>query len=195
MGLTTVPIQVPPELFAHHPEGRPMVKSPQSPADAQVHDPRLRSEQEHRLNHQLVEYPRCLGVRIYIYIYIYICIFHTGQLITWMDCIVSLALARAALLGVGLRGGCSSLFLPSINDTVGFCPLNIFGRCSSFVDYLCDFHALKHLACLLVGPSSKIPSLYVGLFHPRVGDGMKENLVEIFRVHFLAALDLGKIGR
>ena len=69
MGLTTVPIQVPPELFAHHPEGRPMVKSPQSPADAQVHDPRLRSEQEHRLNHQLVEYPRCLGVRIYIYIY------------------------------------------------------------------------------------------------------------------------------
>ena len=43
------------------------------------------------------------------------CIFRTGRSITRMDCIVSLALASAALLRFGWRGGCSSLFLPAKN--------------------------------------------------------------------------------
>ena len=113
------------------------------------------------------------------------CVFRTGRRITRMACIVSLALAIAALLRVGWQGGCSSPFPPSITDTVRFCLLSIFRRCLSFLNCLHYFHVLKHLVCLLAVSFFKTPSLYVGLFLPQVGDGVKENLVHFFRVHFL----------
>ena len=31
----------------------------------------------------------------------------------------------------------------------------------------------------------QIPPLYVGLFPPQVGDGVRDNLVKLFRVHFI----------
>ena len=70
------------------------------------------------------------------------CLFRTGRSITRMACIVSLALSSAALLGVGWWGRYSSLFFPAKTDTVGFCPLSIFGSCSSFVDWIRYFHSL-----------------------------------------------------
>ena len=54
------------------------------------------------------------------------CIFCTSRHITQMSCIISLVLFSAALLGVGWRGGCSSLFIYARTETVGFCPLIIF---------------------------------------------------------------------
>ena len=96
----------------------------------------------------------------------YASLFHTGRRIAQIACIDFLALSSAALLRVGWRGGSSSLFLPSKTGMVGFCMLIFFGRCSSFIDCLCDIHALEYIVCLLVGPSFKIPSLYVGLFFP-----------------------------
>ena len=113
------------------------------------------------------------------------CIFRTGRSITWMACIVFLVLASTDLLGVGRQGGCSSIFLPTRNGTIGLFQLSIFGRCSSFIYCLQYFHALEHITCLLAGPLFKIPSLYVGLFCPRVGDGVKDNLVQLFSVHFI----------
>ena len=112
------------------------------------------------------------------------CIFSNDWRITWMACIVYLALARADLLGIGWRGGCSSIFIPVITGTDGFWLLSIFGSCYSFVDCLRDFHALKHITCILIGSSFKIPSLYVGLFCPQVRDSVKENIVQLFRVYF-----------
>ena len=90
-----------------------------------------------------------------------------------MACIVFLAISSAALIGVGWRGGYSSLFFPTKTGTVRFCPLSILGRCSSFVDWIWYFHAIEHVACILVRPSFKIPYLYVGLFCPPVDDGVK----------------------
>ena len=113
------------------------------------------------------------------------CIFHIGWHIARMASIVFLALDSAALLGVGLRGGSSSLLLPSKNGMVGLFPLGIFGRCSYFVNFLRNFHALGYTGCILVGTSFKIPPLYLGLFWPRVGDSVGENLVQFFMVHFL----------
>ena len=102
-----------------------------------------------------------------------------------MAWITSLALASAALLRVGWQGGCYSLFIPARTGTVNFCPWSIFRSCSSFIDCFDNLHAFKHVACLLVGPLFKIPSLYVGLLRPRVGDGVEEDLVELFRIHLL----------
>ena len=111
--------------------------------------------------------------------------FITGWMKGKMAWIMILALVRADLLGVGWRSGCSSLFLSVITGTFVFCPLNILGKCSSLVDCLCDFHTFEHIACIIVGPSFKIPYLYVGLFCPQVGDSVRDNLVKFFRVHFL----------
>ena len=113
------------------------------------------------------------------------CIFCTGLLITWMACIVSLTLTSAALLGVGWRCGCSSLFLLDRTGTVGFFLLSIFGSCSSLIYRLSDFHALKHLTCILVELYFKISSLYVGLFCSRVGENVKDNLVEFSMINFI----------
>ena len=113
------------------------------------------------------------------------CIFRTGRSITWMACIVFLVLDSTVLLGVGGQDGCSSIFIPTITGTVGLFQLIIFGRCSSFIYCLQYFHALEHITCLLAGPPFKIPSLYVGLFCPRVGDSVKDNLVQLFSVHFI----------
>ena len=68
-------------------------------------------------------------------------------------------------------------FFPANTGIVEFCLLGIFGRFYSFLDLIRDVHALKHVVCILVGTSFKIPSLYVGLFFPRVGDGVKEDFV------------------
>ena len=109
-----------------------------------------------------------------------------------MAYIASFALARAALLEVGWRGGWYSLFLPARTGTVSFFLLIVFGSCYDFLDCFRNFHALKHITCLFVGPYLKVPSLDVGLFCPRVWDGVKDNLVEFFGFIFLAAFDPGK---
>ena len=113
------------------------------------------------------------------------CIFCTSRRIAWMSCIISLALTSTDLLGVRRQGGSSSLLLPAKNGSVGFCLLNIFRRCSSFVYCFCDFHAFKHVACVLVGAPLEISSLYVGLFYPGVWDGVYQDLIEYFRYHLL----------
>ena len=98
------------------------------------------------------------------------CRFCTGHHIAQMECISFLAISSSAFLWVLWRGGSSSLFISAITRTVSFCLLIIFEGCSSFVYCLCDFHALKHFICLLVGPFFKIPSFYVGLhFTTRCG--------------------------
>ena len=87
------------------------------------------------------------------------CLFFTVRNISWMACIVYLALASAALLRVGWQFGSSYLLFPANTGTVGFFPLSILIRCSPFVDLLHNFHALEHVACIIVGPSFNIPSL------------------------------------
>ena len=62
--------------------------------------------------------------------------------------------------------------------------VDFIGMWSSLVDRLCDFRVIKNIACLLVRPSFKIPSLYIGLFCLLVGDSVKDNLLQLFRVHF-----------
>ena len=85
--------------------------------------------------------------------------FCTGRIIDRMACMISLALAIADLLGVGWQGCPSYLLFPDKTGMLGFCPLDIFRRCSSFVDLLCNLHALKHSRGTLLGTSLKIPSL------------------------------------
>ena len=111
------------------------------------------------------------------------CIFCTGRSIARMACIVFIALASVALIRVGWQGGSSPPFFPSKTGMIRFFPLSVFERCSSFVDCLRALHVLENIVCLLVGPSFKIPSLYIDLFCPLVGNGVKENLFEFFRFH------------
>ena len=76
-------------------------------------------------------------------------------------------------------------FFPSKTGTVRFFPLSILGMCYSFVDCLQNFHALENVSCILVGPSFKNPSLYVGLFLALFWDGVKDNFVQFFMGHFI----------
>ena len=113
------------------------------------------------------------------------CLLCSGQLISRMACIDYLALVSTALIRVGWRGGCSSLFLNTRTGTVSFFPLSIFIRCPSFIYCLQYFHAFKHVACFLVGPLSLAPSLDAGLSVPRFWYDMQWNLVELFWFHLL----------
>ena len=84
--------------------------------------------------------------------------FINGRPISWMAYIMFIALASAALLGVGQEGGLSSVTFPAMTGTVGICPkFGGFRRCSSFIDFLLDFHALKNVACVLVGTPPQRP--------------------------------------
>ena len=86
------------------------------------------------------------------------CIF-AGQLIAWMAYLFFLAFSRAALLGVGRRGGFYSIFYPSMTGTVGIFPCRGFRRFSYFVDLFGDLHPLKSFVGILVGLTFEVPSL------------------------------------
>ena len=85
---------------------------------------------------------------------------------------IFLALARAALLGVGCQGGFSSLNFPTMTFMVGIYPSGDFIRCSSFVDFLCCFYTIKHLASIIVGLPFEIMYLYIGLLCPDIRIGV-----------------------
>ena len=124
------------------------------------------------------------------------CIFRTGRIITRMACIVSLALSVADLLGILWQGGLFYLFLPAITFKVGFFPLIIFRKWSLFVDSLRDFRALKHIACILVGPFFKILYLYVDFCCPhKLSTAWRRILFNYSGSIFLLELDPGKSGR
>ena len=84
--------------------------------------------------------------------------FCTGRLITWMACMICLALATADLLGVGQQVGFYSLMFPEMAGTVGISPNGCFRRCSLFVELFCNIHAFRNFACCLVGLPLKVPS-------------------------------------
>ena len=94
-----------------------------------------------------------------------------------MDDMIFLTLVSTALLGVGWRGGYSSLLFPTMNGTICFCPCGGFRRCFSFVDLIRNLNAFTYLACLLVGPPLKVPTLLAGLILPAVRNGMEEDLL------------------
>ena len=102
-------------------------------------------------------------------------VFFTGRPIAHMSWIIFAALVGAAVLGVYWNGGFSSPKFPTMTGTVGIFPMvDGFRRCSSFLDLICNFHALKHVACLLVGISFKLTYDQVGLFSPAVGNGVEK---------------------
>ena len=111
--------------------------------------------------------------------------FSSGRPIVWIACIIFIALASVALLGVVTRGGFSSLLLPTMTDMFGICPNCFFRNCYPFVYLLRNFHVFENVACSIVGLHLKIPALYIGVFFPAVWGGMKENLFEIFGGHIL----------
>ena len=76
-----------------------------------------------------------------------------------MACIYCIALASAALLGVDIKGGLSSISFPDMTGKFGICPNWIFRRCSPFVDFFRDFHSFEHVAGSLVDLHLKIPAL------------------------------------
>ena len=79
--------------------------------------------------------------------------------IAWIACMIILSLDIAALLGVGCQGIFCSLMFPDVTGTVGICPSDGFRRCSSFVYFILNLHALEHLACFLVGILLTVPAL------------------------------------
>ena len=83
----------------------------------------------------------------------------TGRMITQIACMNLIALSREALLEVGWRGGFSFLIFPAMTGMLDFCPVGIFRIVTTFVNLLRNFHVFNHFACILVGPSLKIPSL------------------------------------
>ena len=78
-----------------------------------------------------------------------------------MAFIMFLALDSAALIGVGWRGGVSSLTFPEVTGTFVIFPSGDFRRCSYFVDLLRYLHTLGHLTCFFVGITFKVPYLYI----------------------------------
>ena len=85
--------------------------------------------------------------------------FVTGRPIALMSCMGFLDLVSAAILGIGWWGGFYYLMFPDIIGTVGICPGGSFRRCSYFVEFLRNLHALEHLACFLVALPLKSPAL------------------------------------
>ena len=86
-------------------------------------------------------------------------VFFTGRTIYRMVCMICLAFDGAALFGVCWRDGFSSLKFTAMTGMVGFCPVGIFRSVTTFVYLFRNLHALKHLKCILVGPSLKILAL------------------------------------
>ena len=78
-----------------------------------------------------------------------------------MACVSCLALDSAALLGLGVgrRGGFSSLSFPAMTGTVGISPNWSFRSCSTFVEFFHDLYSFKHVAGGLVALHFKIPVL------------------------------------
>ena len=99
-----------------------------------------------------------------------------------------IAIASATLLGVGRRGGFSSLLFPDVTVTVGFFPSRCFRRRPPFVDLFSNFYVIGYGTSFPVGLKLKILSLKVGLFTPCIQNCMQENLVEIFHFHFLGVV-------
>ena len=71
-----------------------------------------------------------------------------------MAYIFCLALASAARLGVGKRGGFSYLSFPAMN---GVCPNWSFRSVLNFVDFFCDFHSFEYLAHSFVDIHLNVP--------------------------------------
>ena len=106
------------------------------------------------------------------------------------DCLYGLHIFSCAFCSdysrVDWRGGFSSLTFPAMTGMVGICPaVGNFLLCSSFVEFFCNFHLFKHVACLLVGISFKASSLYVIFLFPDVGNGVWKDIVEIFIFHII----------
>ena len=70
------------------------------------------------------------------------CVIQTSNLLAWRDHFFCLALAIATLLGVGRRGGLSSLSVPGMTVTVGIFPLYFLeGVCSSYTCSAISIHS------------------------------------------------------
>ena len=85
--------------------------------------------------------------------------FVIGCTIDLMACMFFFALTSSARLGVGCRGGYSSITFTAMTGSVIFCHGGIFIRFSSFVYLLHNIHELEHVSCLLVGLPLKIPAV------------------------------------
>ena len=79
-------------------------------------------------------------------------------MINWIAYIFFLALASAALIGVGENRLLLTLY-PARTGTVGVCPSGGFRRCSYFVELFGDLHFLEHLASLLACLPFEVTSL------------------------------------
>ena len=109
--------------------------------------------------------------------------FSSSQPIAQIACISCLALASAALPGVGRRGGFFSLWFTVMTGTVGIFPNWSFRSLSIFIYFFNDLHFFEHVACSLVAIHFILPALYIGLFCPPVQDGVWDNLVEFLKLH------------
>ena len=99
--------------------------------------------------------------------------FITIRPIAFMDCIIFLALASAAILGVGRWVVSDPLSFPAMTGTVGICPVSgCFRRCYYFVDLPRHIHTLKYITCILVVIPPKVPYLYIGLILPDIRNGV-----------------------
>ena len=99
-----------------------------------------------------------------------------------------IAIASATLLGVGRRGGFSSLLFPDVTVTVGFFPSRCFRRRPPFVDLFRNFYVIGYGTSFPVGLKLKILSLKVGLICPCIRNCVEDNIVELFHLHFLGVV-------
>ena len=104
-------------------------------------------------------------------------VFFTGSIIARRDCNFCPVLYRAAIIGVGGRGGFSSLFFPNMTVTVGICPNIFFRGWFSFVHLFNNFHFLEHGASFPEMVHFEIPSLKVRLILSSVGHRLKKDFI------------------
>ena len=98
--------------------------------------------------------------------------FFTDQPISQIFCIICPALAIAANLRCVWQGLFSYLLFPSMTVTVGIFLCGGFGRFSSCVDLIGDFHPLKNLESIFVGIPFEVPSIYIGFILPAFREGV-----------------------
>ena len=121
-------------------------------------------------------------------------IFISSRRFTWTDCIFYLEISSVYLLGVGRRGGSSSLTFPDLTRMVGIFPVGVFRRFSSFVYMFRYFNFIEHLIDLSVGYHLKIPALQIQLILPSIVHGLYQDITDLLFFHLILVVRIKEEG-